>query len=103
MAFEFGSLWMSHADFRGYPGPRDWSPAIAEAKEELKAFQTVIPEEMRVPLEQVQQCEFQKITAMVEQGLAFVIRIGISYHAVFVSTSGKIHMDGIVKKQLGVD
>lgn len=97
----FGSLMMSTAFWGGFLGPRDWSPAIEKAKEELKALQTVVPEGMRVPLKDVQESEFPEIARLVENGFGFVIKIGITYHAVYISRDGKIHMDATVQQNLG--
>lgn len=96
----FGSIHTGGGAWKGFPGPRDWSPAIEKAKEELKLLQTVVPEGMKVSLKDIQESEFPEIVRLVENGFAFIIKIGISYHAVYVSPNGKIHMDLTVQQNL---
>jgi hypothetical protein len=92
--------------WEGFLGPRDWSPAIDRAKEELKALQTMVPEGMRVGFEELRESGFPEFAALVEQGFAFVIKsgsprgLGINYHAAHISPRGEILMALSVEKQL---
>lgn len=89
----FNGLMMTGGHQEGFPGPRDWSPAMEASKRRLKALQTLVPEGFLVPLLEVQESGFGEIAALVELGFAFLIRLGNEVHLVYVSSMGRLHMD----------
>lgn len=94
-------LTMCGGEWLGFPGPRDWSPALKRGMEELKEYLAIVPEDMRVSLEDVRKSDWQEIISIVEQGFAFIIKIGPeNYHAVYVTPKGKIRMDQVVRKAI---
>jgi hypothetical protein len=97
----FKELTIAGGKFEGFPGPRDWSPELERAKGRLKALQTLVPEGFLVPMQEVREGGFHEITAMVEEGYAFVIKLmgsPPSYHAVYISPNARIHMDRTVQQ-----
>jgi hypothetical protein len=89
----FSKITIAGGKFEGFPGPRDWSPAMERAKGRLKALQTLVPEGFFVPLSEVQEAGFHDIAAMMEEGYAFVFKLGMACRAVYVSPNARIHMD----------
>lgn len=97
----FDKLSMAMGKFEGFPGPRDWSPALEAGKRRLKALQTLVPEGFLVPLSEVRESGFGEIAAMGELGFAFVLRIGKEVHAVYLCPKGRLHMDLTVSHFFG--
>ncbi len=103
----FNRLIVAGGKFEGFPGPRDWSPELERIKGRLKALQTLVPEGFLVPMQEVREAQFREITAMVEEGYAFVIKLPggdfpfpgqPSYHAVYISPNARLHMDLTVQQ-----
>lgn len=83
------------------PGPRDWSPGLEKGKEELKKCLAIVPPEFLVAIEDVRKANWPEVTALVEDGMAFILKIGETYHAVYVDPMGKIRMDPTVRAVFG--
>lgn len=108
-SFAGQSIWSECCrwKYQALPGPRDWSPAIAKAKEGLKVLQTRVPERNRVPLKEALKFNVSEVVEAIGNGLAFIVKIAggeeSGYEAVFVTTKGKISMTKKVGKLLGVE
>jgi len=79
------------------PEPRDWSPRMDQWKARLQVFQSMVPESMLVSIEEVREANWPHVTWMVENGFAFILRIGISYHCIYVDMEGKVRIHNTVK------
>ena len=64
--------------------PRDWSPRMDQWKANLQDYLARVPEEMRVPIEEVRNSGWLGVIWAVENGLAFIIRIGFCYHCYYI-------------------
>lgn len=84
-------------------GPRDWSPAINRAKQELQTYKDSVPPGMLLSMSEVEDSGFLRLSQTVNSGGAFAIRIEKTLHLVFVTSKGRIWMDKVLQKFFKVD
>lgn len=74
-------------------GPRDWSPKIKKALQNLKAKEALVPQENLLTKEEAALCP-PLIGDAVLEGTAFVIKIRNTHEVIFVGPQGHIRMSG---------
>lgn len=89
IAWQWGSSSFGHPML----GPRDWSPKLTRAIENLKAKEALVPKEMILTKEEAAAAPPQ-IRDAVLTGTAFVVKVHDAHEVVYVSTNGFLIMSG---------